>query len=206
MPRHARPPRPCRRRPFIEVLSWKQISGPRRPQRRCYPAHPRSVPADAPAVEPSPARLPETRPLQAASALVRPRLRLQTVAASRPPYACVLSEHRCGEGGGKNGDGAECSHSGHWLSPRCCREETVPWESRSDIQSKVFPGSRAREDLPAISSRHGWISDHSNGWISDHSTRYRSVCAATVCRFAVITDTLILLVGPAGLEPATRPL
>jgi hypothetical protein len=141
---------------------------PRRPQRWGHPAYPRAVSADAPAIEPSPAGLPETRPLKAASGVVGPRRRLQTVTVSRPQHDSVLSKYGRGDGGGKNNDGAQRLHPGHWLSPHGCREKTVRSERRSDIQSKMLSSSRAQcaagRLKPRVSAAHnGLVANHPAG-------------------------------------------
>jgi hypothetical protein len=134
---------------------------PRRSQRRGRPAYPRAVSADAPAIEPSPAGLPETRSLKAASGVVGPRQRLQTVTVSRHQHDSVLSEYGRGDGGGKNNDGAQRLHPGHWLSPHGCRGKTVRSERRSDIQSKMLSSTRAQGAAgrlkPRVSAAHGVV-------------------------------------------------
>jgi hypothetical protein len=73
------------------------LSACRRPERWLKAADPRPVPTDAPAIKVSWAR-PETGTLKAASAVIRSGPWLQTVAASRPYYPKVLSEHRRANG------------------------------------------------------------------------------------------------------------
>jgi hypothetical protein len=60
-----------------------------------------------------------------------PWLRFQPPAASRTEYANVLSEHRAGDGSGKNNGGAECFHFRHGVFPHSNREKIPTWEGRS---------------------------------------------------------------------------
>jgi hypothetical protein len=67
---------------------------------------------------------------------MRPWLRFQTPSASRTEYANVLSEHRAGDGRGKNNDGAECFHFRHGFSPHSNREKIPARERRSAISTE----------------------------------------------------------------------
>lgn len=109
-------PRLCQHRSANPVI-W--LLAPGRPERRRDAAYPRPVPPDAPAVKPSRTGS-ETWPLKAAPVGIGPWLPFQTPTASRLPWATVLSEHRAGDGGGKNNESAKCLH---WLPPRSGPEE-----------------------------------------------------------------------------------